>query len=187
MNIVIITPETLVDHEIATCNELLHRDVRLHVRKPTWSFDEVKKYIEQIDSKHYQKISLHQAHPLVDEMNLGGIHQKSQDDGPINPSKVYSKSFHSLRDISRTRADLNYGFLSPIYDSISKQNYLSHFDLDKLQSELRRIKSFPLYALGGVMIDHHTELEDIGFDGMVLLGSFWKHHDIESRLHYLNK
>ncbi|UXP34192.1 thiamine phosphate synthase [Reichenbachiella agarivorans] len=181
----IITPETLVDKELSTCNELLQLDIRLHVRKPSWSFDQTKEYLTQLDSQCYSKISLHQHHELVNEMDLGGIHWKSNQQVISSGQMINSKSFHSFKEIRDESHTLAYGFLSPIYDSISKDNYQSQFDLNELKEEFEKGTPFPIYALGGVTLDDLATLRAIGFKGAVLLGSFWIDGEYERHLNLL--
>ncbi|MBU2916262.1 MULTISPECIES: thiamine phosphate synthase [Reichenbachiella] len=187
MKIVIITPETLVDQELETCNELLQHDVRLHIRKPHGSKDELTRYLDQIDPLHYEKISLHQHHSLVEELKLGGKHWKSDQIIDNQCLTIRSKSFHNWEDLVQETAAIDYGFLSPIYDSISKRGYTSGFDETKLKKWVTHSKPFPVYALGGVTFDKLEALQDLGFDGAALLGAFWNLSDIKLRLKTLKQ
>lgn len=86
-------------------------------------------------------------------------------------------SFHSLQQL---RTDwgpaLSYAFLSPIFDSISKEGYkAARFD----QHELRQVLTechFPVVALGGIS-DNVQEAYHMGFAGVAVIGSIWQAND----------
>ncbi len=78
------------------------------------------------------------------------------------------RSCHSVEEL---RGDVDYQFLSPIYDSISKVGYKSRFDLRELRVGRNVI------ALGGVTPDHFGELKAAGFGGAAMIGYIWADHD----------
>lgn len=181
----IITPETLVEHELETCNQILELPIRLHVRKPHISIDDLRKYLDQIDPKFHKKLSLHQHHMLVEEYPEVGLHWKSNQ--KVNQEKSNrSKSFHSWREIEKENSKLDYGFLSPIFDSITKNGYKAVFDHSALQRKLSETKhTFPIYALGGVHWDNIERIEAMGFAGIAILGAFWNMNDHKRRFKLL--
>ena len=56
-----------------------------------------------------------------------------------------SRSCHSLEEVAESR-ELDYVFLSPVFDSISKQGYASHFSEEQLRGHV----DARVMALGGV-------------------------------------
>lgn len=70
-------------------------------------------------------------------------------------------------------SDYDYVFLSPIFDSISKQGYKAAFTRAEL-TEIRAILSQNVYALGGITFDNLKEVEQLGFCGAAMLGGFWE-------------
>ena len=77
------------------------------------------------------------------------------------------------------KKEYDYLFLSPIFASISKTDYPSHFDLNELR-ELGRQKVIDrkVMALGGIDIDQIPQMRDCGFGGVVILGAFWQHFNL---------
>lgn len=186
MNIVIITPETLVEHELEICNRILEFPIRLHIRKPHFTQDDQKKYLDQLNPGYFNKLSLHQFHELASVYSLGGLHWKSN--ATVNQSfTIRSKSFHSIEEIEYETEALTYGFLSPIFDSISKEGYQSAFDHTILADQITKGLPFPVYALGGVTWEFLENLENMGFDGAALLGSFWLMKDDKKRFELLKQ
>lgn len=181
MNIIVITPEHSVVDEIETCNELLKSDMkRLHIRKPEWSRSDAKKYITQLDSDYFHKISLHEHHELVDELGIGGKHWKGGQDVEKFEGKR-SKSFHGFEEIRDEFVELNYGLLSPVFDSISKQGYKSGFSEIALKEEMNGYDRFPLIALGGVDVSNIQKVKEYGFVGAAVLGAVWQESKISAR------
>ena len=59
-----------------------------------------------------------------------------------------STAFHELSQLQSEYGALDYAFLSPIFDSISKKGYEAAFDHETLAHRVPR-SSIPLVALGG--------------------------------------
>ena len=89
-----------------------------------------------------------------------------------------STSFHTLEDLGVCRGDVDYCFLSPIYNSTSKgPGYAAAFpDTEQLAAALAGAR-YPVIALGGVTPDRFGELADLGFAGAALLGAVWQAAD----------
>ena len=86
-----------------------------------------------------------------------------------------SRSCHSLEEISDNLAVCDYLFLSPIFDSISKQGYGAAFDRKELeQAAARQLLQDKVYALGGVCAENIGTLLQIGFHGAAVLGDLWQ-------------
>ena len=80
-------------------------------------------------------------------------------------------------NVLHAAGQLDYCFLSPIYDSISKAGYASAFsDQEHLRSCLATSR-YPVLALGGVQPQHLPELADLVFSGAALLGWVWQSED----------
>lgn len=90
-----------------------------------------------------------------------------------------STSFHRLPQL--VEADwgpaLSYAFLSPIFDSISKEGYpAAAFNRRQLQDAVRTC-GFPVIALGGVAPRNMGEVKSMGFAGAAAIGSVWQTED----------
>ena len=70
---------------------------------------------------------------------------------------------------------MDYVFISPIYDSISKHGYHSAFSDEVLrQASAQGIIDHKVVALGGVTRQRIPQLEKYGFGGAAMLGEMWK-------------
>lgn len=179
-----ITAERPVPNEEKTINELFEAGLRkLHIRKPHDRASDTRLLINRINKRYLDRVILHEHHDLVIEMDLGGFHIKSDGIRPKTTlNKHVSKSFHALSEVSSYRENLRYGFLSPIFDSISKIGYRSGFGYDTLRPFLRGFKSFPIYALGGVTPERISDLRSLGFAGTGVLGAIWEKESTDERL-----
>ena len=90
-----------------------------------------------------------------------------------------SRSCHSVAELSDNSDVFCYQTLSPVFDSISKQNYHSRFNAAELKG---KISDLNVIALGGVMPQHFRELKRAGFIGAAMLGYVWQNI---SRLYHL--
>ena len=150
----------------------------IHIRKPGSTVGEIETLINEIKPEFHKKLKLHDHFELLEKYNLGGIHLNARN--PEAPEKFnfpniikgnmsVSKSIHSLNEIECTE-DLDYFFISPIFDSISKKGYKSAYDLNILATKIKRKRAI---ALGGVTPDKFPLLKGLGFYGAALLGHFF--------------
>jgi thiamine-phosphate pyrophosphorylase len=86
--------------------------------------------------------------------------------------KTISTSFHSTTAIFKSRRKYEYVFLSPVFDSISKQGYKGNFSLEELKSFLKSKKN--IIALGGINAENIELVKQKGFAGAAVLGSIWE-------------
>jgi thiamine-phosphate pyrophosphorylase len=111
-----------------------------------------------------------------------GIHFKEKDrPAPPIPRKqaglCQSTSLHSLADVLQDWQQLDYAFLSPIFDSISKEGYTAAgFDTAELAQVLCKAPT-PVYALGGITPERLSAVRDMGFTGAGILGAVWAQKD----------
>lgn len=69
---------------------------------------------------------------------------------------------------------VDYIFLSPVFDSISKSGYSSAFTHEQLaEAALRGIIDHRVFALGGVTPDKYSFLQRYHFGGAAMLGAIW--------------
>src|SRR5690606_40314958 len=75
--LLLITPPIQVKDEATILRQIALFDTCIiHVRKPNFSIEQMKKWLEQFPSEATQKMMLHQHHQLQNEFNLKGIHFK---------------------------------------------------------------------------------------------------------------
>jgi len=167
-----------------------HNLHRLHVRKPGWSRAELADYLLAIEPKYRSRLVLHSHYDLAQEYDLGGIHLTETARRAPGLARLLrglggrsvSASLHTLADVQQHRRRYNYVTLSPIFNSISKEDYLSSFDLAQVQALLHKLAARPGYrpqvlALGGVEAANVASVRQMGFTGAAVLGSIWQSPD----------
>ena len=182
MRIIVITSPEIIPGEVSLINTLMEGGVwRLHIRKPQASLEEVRQLIEGIDRRWYPQLSLHDHHALAMEYGCG-IHLNARN--PLPPEGwqgITSASCHSIEEAEERKKTCDYVFLSPIFDSISKQGYASAFTEENLLDAARRgIIDDKVIALGGITPRHLDYLKGIGFGGGAFLGHVWNNVEGES-------
>ena len=130
MKTIVITRPAFFDEETDLVNSLFREGMeRLHLRKPGAPEEELAAWLQDIDSQYYKRIVLHDCFPLAKKFALGGVHLNSRN--PEAPHGIHgmtvSRSCHSIREVIQHKSECDYLFLSPIYDSISKEGYGAAF------------------------------------------------------------
>ena len=200
MHQIILSYPTPINNELERVNQLLADDTidYFHLRKPDFDYQQMKDYLNQIEEDLHYKINIHSNYALIAEFDLAGINlnkkalnqlvyidevdkcfiqplvvnQRKIEVNRITPNSI-TYSGHSIQEINHLSFDIDYAFLSPIYDSISKNNYKSKFeDKNKLKQELAQTTK-KIIALGGITTDKIADLKTIGFYGYAQLGNFW--------------
>lgn len=184
MKIIVFTnPEYIVDESEMILRLLECGIDYIHIRKPGSPIDKVRNLILEIPTKYHNKLRLHEHFSLVNEFDLAGVQLNSKnrivDENIINKTK----SCHSIEEIHDTKG-YEYITLSPIFDSISKENYLSQFSLNDLR---KIIKDKRIVALGGVEPKHFQILKENNFWGAAMLGYVWKDATIKNIDYKINE
>jgi len=180
--LIVITQPDWVDDEAGKIGKLLDGGIDyVHIRKPGASLRDVKNLIEDIPYRLRHRLKLHGHFELLNEFNLGGVHLNSR--CPVAPptAAAVSRSCHSVRETENCHG-MEYVTLSPIFDSISKEGYMSAFNLDDLKD---KITGKNVIALGGVTPDKFRLLKEYGFAGAAMIGCVW--HDVGTFLSSLSK
>lgn len=147
----------------------------LHLRKPHAAEKDVQALIEKIPQQYRSQVVLHEHPQLVEKYQLQGFHLNSRCPHlPDGFKGSVSRSCHSLQEVMLYKDQCDYVFLSPIFDSISKEGYGSAFSKDTLQDAYKQgIIDSKVIALGGITPQHAPYLKANGFGGMALLGYVW--------------
>lgn len=191
----VITLPTFFSGEAALVNTLLETGVDIvHLRKPQGTEEQCARLIEDIMAdcrsrginprERLSHIVLHDHHALCLRYRLQGVHLNSRNPAPPRAIAedrsryTVSASCHSVDEARRRKADMDYVFLSPIYDSISKEGYRAAFSPQQLREAASGgIIDRKVIALGGVTLAHIDELHGLGFGGVALLGDVWRLKD----------
>lgn len=146
---------------------------RVHIRKPAADEASVAALVEEVPAHLRTRLSVHYF-PAVAARYGCGLHLNSRVPAPpAGFSGTLSRSCHSLDEL-RDLADVDYAFLSPVFDSISKVGYRSAFtSADLADAAARGLIGPKVYALGGVDPSKFALLQRLGFGGAALLGAAW--------------
>jgi len=157
----------------------------LHLRKPNFSLKNLTEYLELIPSEYHNRIVIHSHHKLAKKFNLKGVHfSKVHRDKKYNSQLKYlifrlrfrniltTRSCHKIHKLEENPNRYSYVFLSPIFGSISKKSHSGLFSERHLKKALAT-KKLTIYALGGVDESKFKYLNDLGFEGVALLGAIW--------------
>ncbi|WP_162146687.1 thiamine phosphate synthase [Chitinivibrio alkaliphilus] len=170
--IVAISKETSFAEEASLITALLRAGLsRYHIRKPNVSTESVAHLLRALPRETYPHISVHGKADLLPLFPDISLHLTGRDvkDG----KKGRSASCHTFREVSVLEHSMEYLFLSPMRDSISKKGYEQQFDDASVQDFLRRKRSAALIALGGITSAHIPSMASLGFNGVALMGALW--------------
>lgn len=176
--IVITTPRAFPD-EARRITQMLASGMvdRIHIRKPEFTETQLGSLLDDIPSELYPKLSLHDHLHLAVRYNLGGVHLNRRNPSvPDGFRGLVSRSCHSLEEVGQNTGAVNYCFLSPLFDSLSKPGYRAAIPFDQAAKFLSSHKgeSPEVFALSGVTPGNIHLLSHLGFDGGAILGSAWE-------------
>lgn len=154
----------------------------LHLRKPETEPVYSERLLALLPEQYRGRIVVHDHFYLKNEYKLKGIHLNQRN--PELPHKYkghISCSCHSAEEVLAHKRACNYVFLSPIFDSISKEDYGAQFSPAQLRDYSRsRVIDRKVMALGGVELGNIKQIKELGFGGAVLLGDIWNRFDMHS-------
>lgn len=177
MKLIAVTPSGFMEHEAERIVSLLEREGfwAVHLRKPGASRADCERLLDRLPESCMRRIVVHDHFDLCHAYPLMGIHLNRRNPAlPPGYAGQRSCSCHTLAQVSQKKPGMDYVFLSPIFDSISKSNYPSAFSRDALQQAAAcGIIDEKVVALGGVTIDKIEWLRQMGFGGAAMLGAVW--------------
>ncbi|MBJ2122934.1 thiamine phosphate synthase [Flavobacterium sp. IB48] len=182
---IVISSPFVVANETKIVQSLFEEGLSLfHIRKPDFSELEMVKFILQIKTEYRNKLVLHNHHHLAEDFGIEKLHfsekeRKSNLNDPARfskPCRSKSTSTHSVEDFNSLENDFDYAFLSPVFKSISKENYHPKIDLFEALKSKTNSKT-KVIALGGIDIENIQKTLENGFDDVALLGSIWNHEN----------
>ncbi|MEG1574501.1 MAG: thiamine phosphate synthase [Bacteroidales bacterium] len=153
----------------------------IHIRKPNAKSRKVAELINKIPESYYPNIVLNGCFELLADYNVGGIHLNARNcETPETFTGKVSFSCHSIEELIMRGDEMDYCFLSPIYDSISKSGYSSGFSHHILSDAAARgIINEKVIALGGVTPERIPALKCYKFGGSAVLGYIWNSPTID--------
>ena len=176
MKIIAITTPKVIDEDPFLIKNLLERGIDfVHLRKPDADINACRKLLSELTDEERTKIIVHDFPELYFEFSLKGIHINRNVTSLPNDYKGYkTRSCHSLEEIIKYKNDYDYLFLSPIFNSISKDGYKSEFNnQDLLEASEGGIIDEKVIALGGVTFDKIPYLKELHFGGVAMIGGLY--------------
>jgi thiamine-phosphate pyrophosphorylase len=178
---IIISNPTEIINEVNILNSLFEEGLELfHIRKPGYCKEELQLFISKINSNYHSKLVLHQHHELAEEFQMKRLHFTEKDRIDKTPSRLlkpdwcksFSTSVHSIEDFNGLHDVFDYAFLSPVYPSISKENYVPTKNAFE-EIKKRTNQHTKLVALSGISVENIEKTIAYGFDSVALLGTIW--------------
>lgn len=170
--VLISRPDNLMcEHD--TIAELFDQGLdHFHVRKPDLTERELFVYLSKFPRRLRDKVILHGNAELARQFDVAGLHLPvGKEFGDWSGKR--SRSLHSIEELENINEKLDYVFLSPIFDAISKPDYKAAFDEPELAKILSKKRDFDVVALGGITAETAEKSFELGFDGVASLGFVW--------------
>ena len=147
----------------------------IHVRKPEASTEDLRRLLYTVDPVLRKYLTVHYNDSAAHDFALGGYHafMNCGLGMQIEKDMRCSLSAHTFGEVEASHGRVDYLFISPIFNSISKQGYASRWTREEIEEELAKKFSCGVVALGGISENNVSLIRDMGFDGAALLGSVW--------------
>jgi thiamine-phosphate pyrophosphorylase len=192
MELIVISSPTAVADESTLINKLFMAGLKyFHLRKPESDMQTVKRLLNGIAPRFYERIALHQFHEIAIDYGIRRLHYTErareasstiQWQSKLDNGFTLSTSIHDISILPRLTL-FDYVFFGPVFNSISKPGHQSKlaadFKLDKTNIKPRVI------ALGGVKLSNLANVKAMGFNGVAVLGTLWNEPD-KAVEHYVN-
>lgn len=180
--LVVISPESNVANEQTSLVKMFEHGLeQFHVRKPSYSEEDMINYLNLIPKQYYKYVIIHSHFKLAETYGLKGIQvgckRISEAKTFFNKFEYIGYSAHSLNEIKENRGHYTHFFLSPIYTSISKKGYISAFSKSDLIEFLKTEEQSNIIALGGLTHDNVSETISLGFNAVATIGSVWNENE----------
>jgi len=135
---IVISNPIKFNNEIDIIHSLFEEGLSLfHVRKLDFSEKEMKAYLSDIKIDFRQHLVLHSHHQLAEDFGINSIHfteenrkNTTEDELLFWREKQFkvSTSVHEITTFNTLNSNFEYAFCSPVYHSISKENYFPDYD-----------------------------------------------------------
>ncbi|HBR93845.1 MAG TPA: hypothetical protein DEA90_06735 [Opitutae bacterium] len=179
MRVIAVSPESKYANEADVIVRLLQAGLmRYHVRKPSWTLADCAELLDAVPAEWHARISLHQHHVLAESYAVG-MHYKDgmAVDHALLGGRICSRSLHRIDELETLLKQVDYAFLSPVFQSITKHAYGPSWTEADLATSLSGACAAKLYALGGITVANAARAIAYGFEGVVVHGSLWQAAD----------
>ncbi|MDR1417522.1 MAG: thiamine phosphate synthase [Prevotellaceae bacterium] len=175
MRLIVITSEAELEDEAYALNLLFERGMdTLHLRKPSATEADLGRLLLKVRAEFHERIVLHSCFALAQSFRLKGVHLNRRSPACPQPRPAsLSRSCHAIAELEQSD-ELDYVFLSPIFDSLSKKGYTRAFtEEDLLQARAKGLIGKKVVALGGISATTLPLAAAYGFGGAAVLGALW--------------
>ena len=176
MKLIIISPPHYFKGEAEAVNALMARaQFTLHLRKPNTETNALRTLINAIEPCYHSRLVLHDGFELSGEFSLQGLHLNRRNSlAPQHFKGTISCSCHSWEEVEAYSTLVDYLFISPLFDSLSKANYHQAFThKELLEAQRRGLINTKVVGLSGITPDQLQYLYSLGFGGVAVIGSIW--------------
>ena len=187
MKLILITSPTYFVEEDKIITSLFEEGLDiLHLRKPDTAPMYAERLLTLIPEQYHKRIVVHGHFYLKEEFRLKGIHLNLRNpNAPEHYKGHISCSCHSLEEVKERKRNYDYVFMSPVFDSISKQDYNAQYSPEEIKKAHKQgIIDKKVYALGGIDVHNIKEVKKYGFGGAAVMGAIWQKFDTCCDLDY---
>jgi thiamine-phosphate pyrophosphorylase len=180
MKLILITSPTYFVEEDKIITSLFEEGLDiLHLRKPDTAPMYAERLLTLIPEQYHKRIVVHGHFYLKVEFRLKGIHLNLRNpNAPDHYKGHISCSCHSLEEVKERKRNYDYVFMSPVFDSISKQDYNAQYSPEEIKKAHKQgIIDKKVYALGGIDVHNIKEVKKYGFGGAAVMGAIWQKFD----------
>ena len=191
MKLIVVCSAYDIENEIGLIELMLRKGMdKFHLRKPNYTTKYDETFLDRLHPKFIKLIISHSRHNMafrykLKGINLGRNHKRTKlktfwkvfKMKLINKKLIVTSEFDSLTQFNASRYPYDYVMLSPVYDSISKKGKRSKFNHSRLKKAFKTKKNYEVYAGGGITASRIAHCQELGFDGVVVMGSIWESED----------
>lgn len=187
MKLIVITgSKTLTDEPSMVTKMFEDGLMTLHLRKPRYTTQEMRDYIEAIPDYYHNRIIIHSHHVLATKFNLKGIHLTN-----THLSKKWKYFFTRMRlrmkfgKLFKTRSykrlanihnkeehDFDYYLMGTVFNNLTGELYGGFYE-EALVSGLKNSNK-KIIARGGVTDKVIDKCQKYGFDGIAFSSYIWE-------------
>lgn len=178
---IIITLPNIIKGEAEAIIRLqsIDHSLIIHIRKPGVETERICEILNELRDRgaDMSRLTIHYNQPLAERYSLRGIHVRLPELDSSMRAKGWrvSASAHSWAEVEKYGSMVDYMFLSPVFDSISKIGYSSNIDLDDAAQRISGLNmSCGIVALGGVDTTRMWQIRKAGFCCGAVLGALWE-------------
>lgn len=173
--VIILTPEQDFPQEIRWVNRLFGEGLTtFHVRKPGSSLSDLVRYLRGVEDQYYSRIMVHYHEEVANEIPLKGVHYRFAQLPQQKPGHKVSCGCHSWQEFQEVEKRVDYAFVSPFFNSISKKGYEANKELWEVPGEVNTKKAI---ALGGIRQENILQIRELKVKGAAVLGAIWETSD----------